>query len=370
MACAASEDNRQSIAECLATELDWDLLLRLGEEHNVIGILALRLRRSSFPSIPEEVHNKLQACVRAQNLFALSLTAELLQILDRFSADGIEALLIKGPSVSLLAYGDSAVRTYADLDLIVRHRDILKATRHLISAGFAADVPETAIRAQKIPGEYFFARPDTRCIIELHSEPTFRYYPRPMPIEDLYSRQRRMILDGRAVPVLSLEDELLLNCIHGGKHFWERLIWIADIAGIVARHPELDWRKAWQVAEDVRAERMLLLGLQLANTLLGTKLPVEITARVQSDPVVHHLCHQIIGWLPMAGLAPVTLLQRAIYRARMGGGGLRGAMYLVRLSLSPTEEDWAEGKEDRAFWLWEALRRPLRLIRKYGQDGQ
>ncbi len=51
---------------------------------------------------------------------------------------------------------------------------------------------------------------------------------------------------------------------------------------------------------------------------------------------------------------------------KMAGGGLTGAAYLMRLSLSPTEEDWEEGAEERRSWLWDAVRRPLRLLRKYG----
>jgi hypothetical protein len=48
---------------------------------------------------------------------------------------------------------------------------------------------------------------------------------------------------------------------------------------------------------------------------------------------------------------------------------MRGAAYLVRLSFSPTEEDWAEGGEERGSRVWEAIKRPFRLLRKYGQDG-
>jgi hypothetical protein len=39
------------------------------------------------------------------------------------------------------------------------------------------------------------------------------------------------------------------------------------------------------------------------------------------------------------------------------------------LSLSSTEEDWAEGNEAHGSRVWEAVKRPFRLIRKYGQDG-
>jgi hypothetical protein len=55
-----------------------------------------------------------------------------------------------------------------------------------------------------------------------------------------------------------------------------------------------------------------------------------------------------------------------MFRMDMAGVGIAGAGYLLRLSLSPTEEDWEEGSEERRSWLWDAVRRPFRLIRKYG----
>jgi hypothetical protein len=39
------------------------------------------------------------------------------------------------------------------------------------------------------------------------------------------------------------------------------------------------------------------------------------------------------------------------------------------LSLSPTEEDWAEGKDEPGSRIWESIKRPFRLMRKYGRDG-
>ena len=87
------------------------------------------------------------------------------------------------------------------------------------------------------------------------------------------------------------------------------------------------------------------------------------------DASAQRLCGQVLRWLPQAGLAPPGLRERALFRVKMAGGGVRGIQYLLRLSLSPTEEDWVEGAEDRRSWIWDAVRRPLRLLRKYGPDG-
>ncbi|PMY00929.1 hypothetical protein C1Y22_36970, partial [Pseudomonas sp. MPR-R2A5] len=82
--------------------------------------------------------------------------------MEEFRRAGIEALLVKGPLVSLLAYGDPAIRSYVDLDLLLHQEAILPASRIMTALGYEADVPEAAILAGKIPGEYLFARPGTR----------------------------------------------------------------------------------------------------------------------------------------------------------------------------------------------------------------
>ena len=357
-----------AVAFCsLMANLDWDLVLELAEGHRVLGILAARLKETGFAEVPPEAREKLQSRMRAQHLFSLSMTAELFRILEQFRKEGIESLLVKGPLVSVLAYGDPAIRSYVDLDLLVRHEAILPASRVMTALGFEADVPEAAIRAEKIPGEYLFARPGTRQMIELHTERTFRYYPRPMRVDDLFARQRHVLLDGKPIPTLSLEDEFVLNCIHGAKHFWERLMWSADVAAIVVRHPELDWMRAREAAADVGAERMLRVALLLSERLLGVPVPEEMAGEAHADKTAGELVRQIEGWAPYAGYLTQPLLERAMFRWKMGGGVYGGSGYLFRLSFSTTEDDWSEGQKGSR--IWEMLRRPIRLMRKYGPDG-
>jgi hypothetical protein len=65
--------------------------------------------------------------------------------------------------------------------------------------------------------------------------------------------------------------------------------------------------------------------------------------------------------------APRALWERTARRMSMRGGGIAGAAYLLRLSLSPTDEDWQKGEEHGRWWLRDALRRPLGRIRMHGQ---
>jgi hypothetical protein len=282
----------------------------------------------------------------------------------------IQSLVVKGPVLAMQAYGDPAIRSYVDLDLLVRQRDIRRATELLLAAGYQAAVPLRAIDAGKIPGQYLFTKPDQRLAIELHNDFTLRYFPRRLPIEDFFARQIRVPLDAHEVPALSIEDELVLVCIHGAKHFWERLIWISDVAGLVSRQRDMDWGRAKASARAVGAEHLLHTGLRLATDLLDAELPEDVSARVARDPVARKLVYGILRWLPAAGYAPPGLFERAAFRLRMRGGGFAGPAYLLRLSLSPTEEDWQAGEEISNNRLLDVLRRPFRLARKYGRGGR
>jgi len=333
-------------------------------------MLASRLQEFAFAGVPLEAREKLQARMRLQHLFTLSMTAELFRILDGFAAAGIEAIAIKGPVTSVVAHGDPATRRFGDVDLLLRQKDIARASRTMQLQGFQAAVPDRAIEDGKVPGEYVFRRPATDHLVEIHTERTFRYYPNGMPIAEIFRRKRIISLEGHDVPALGLSDELIFHCVHGAKDFWERLMWICDVAALLKKYPQFDWHATQREAAVCGAARMLNVALLLAHRVLGAPLPSAMARAVESDRASRRLCADIEAWLPFGGGAPPSLPHRAAYRVRIAGGGIVGLTYLLRLAISPTEEDWTNGARHNRSWLFDAVRRPFRLIRKYSSENQ
>jgi hypothetical protein len=368
-ACASPLRDDKRVKALCASELNWETLLELAEAHGVQGMLARALEKAGYENVSVATREALQLRMRAQHLSTLGLSVELFRVLEDFSKARIEAICVKGPVISQVAHRDPSLRGYGDLDLLVRQRDMPAAYERMQCMGFTPDIPEKALQAEKIPGEYVFRRAGTPRMVELHTEKTFRHYPQPMRIEEMMKRKRTVQLDGRDVAALGLEDEVVFDCVHGGKDFWERLMWVADVAAIVTRHPEIDWKKAWRAAQEVGAERMLHVGMQLANSILGAQVPEGIAHAVQKDVPSGTLCTRIQEWMPYAGHKPPGVVARASYRIQIAGGGIRGVGYLMRLSLSPTEDDWREDADERKSWMWGVLRRPFRLLRKYGSDS-
>ena len=315
--------------------------------------------------LQSEVRTTLRELRRAQAILTLQLTAELFHVLERFAQAGVETLVTKGPALSVRCYGDPGMRQYSDLDLVVRESDIRRVTQAMLELGYEPRVPLTAIDAGKIPGEYAFHKPGTHLLIEFHTARTFRYHPRPLRIEKVFERRTSVTIDGREVPTLSPEDELVLICVHGAKHFWERLMWIADVAALISSRQPLDWDNVMAAAREVGAERILHLGLRLASDVLGAELPPQVEASVQGDRAVSALTRKIQSRLASREPRSIGILQRAAFRVRMPGGLIAGGAYLLRLTLSPTEEDWTPGKEGIRFAFLDAISRPFRLARKH-----
>ena len=374
--CCSLPQLPASIAALLRDHAPSDSLPRLAEKHGVVAQLIAGLESLDVgphqPDSPRQIPSALLPSLRdarkVQTVSALALSAELFRILDLLQNAKLDTAVIKGPSLALRAYGDAAARHYGDIDLLLRHSQVPQASQILTSAGFQAHVPPTAMLAGKTPGQYFFRRAQSGAVFELHTERTLRYFPRPLPVEDFFQRQTTLSLDGRQLPVLSAEDEFVLISIHGAKHFWERLMWISDVAAMVHRHPELSWTSVRQSAAAVGAERMLRIALLLAERLLRVPVPAEMKREVADDSACLPMVTKIESWLPYAGYDPPPLAQRALFRLRMRGHLLAGARYLTRLSLSTTEEDWSRDPQSPAASISETLRRPFRLAKKYRRN--
>ncbi|HEY6945997.1 MAG TPA: nucleotidyltransferase family protein [Candidatus Acidoferrum sp.] len=367
--CASPRRDGERLPK-LFPAVDWPRLLLLAEEHGVLGHLAKCLNEQNAPATPPLIKQTLLERRRAQSFLTLRLTAELFRLLELFAAQGISALVIKGPVLATQAYSDPSIRSYGDLDLLVRQSDIRRATELMIGFGYHAAVSLGAIDAGKHPGQYLFSRSDSKLLVELHNDLTLRYFPRPLPLEDFFARQTRVRLDAREVPAPCVEDELVLICVHGAKHFWERLSWIVDVAGLVSHQTSIDWERAASSASEVQSEHLLHAGLLLAAEVLHAELPEVVSSRVQKDAVAAKLAARVLRWLPAAGYARPGLFERAAFRLRMRGNLLAAPAYLLRLSLSPTEEDWQAGGQIGDNRFLNALRRPFRLARKYWRHSK
>jgi len=358
------------VRRLLALSLDWELVLSAAAEHGVAPLL-LRTLASVGPNAAASAVQlaRLKDRVRAASVRALVLAAELIRILDALGAAGIQAIPYKGSVLAAQAYGDLALRDFEDIDLVLRQRDISAADRILSGIGYSREFPPIFAPGDGsalIPGEYNYRDRERRLMLELHTERTFRHFPASPDLDALALRLASVCLSGHDVRTFSTEDTLVFLCVHGSKDFWQRLVWVADIAELVTSHPQIDWNRVYAFADAVRARRMLHLGLALADRLFQISVPDEIRSRVRADAVADLIAGQIQQNLLSRTASPLGARATFDYRRHMLPGSLAGLRYAVRLATAPAADDWQSMRLPRPLAPLYAALRPLRLLKKYG----
>ena len=197
-------------------------------------------------------------------------SAALVEILDRLSAAGIEALTFKGPALGLLLHGDATSREADDIDVLVRPRDFAGARRIAESLGYAAGIalPGASLRAPAGKTQIPFVRADG-VVLDLHWRLAPPYDSFSLDDEDLFGESAEVLLEGRPVRVLGPDHHFLYLAFHGGKSLWKRARWVADIAEFLESGPPVDPIRVTAIAERTGALRMLALALELARRVHG-----------------------------------------------------------------------------------------------------
>lgn len=356
------------IRTLLKREMDWSHLIATAVRHGVGPLLYWHLNTTSAAIIPECWKAVLAEHFQRNVRRNLTLTGELYKILELFAARDILAIPYKGPTLAALAYGNVALREFVDLDIVIRQRDIGRAHELLVSCGYRADFDLAAAQtaSARIPGQYFFQRRDSQCIVELHTERTLRYFPMPLDLDQLTQHLEAVSVGGGVIKTFSAEDLLTILSVHATKHFWDRLLWTCDIAQLVQISRGVNWDQALEHARCLDCERMLFLGLYLAHEVLDAPLPGDILERLQENTVVKSLAAQAQRRLWEDNGGPPGAVQRFLFRLRMRENLWEGMRYCFRLATRPTEEDWRLFRLPGPLASLYSVVRPLRLLRKYG----
>jgi len=356
------------VREILRGPLDWPSAAALAHDHHLETFLHENLKRAGGGLVPTEWAGNLHESARKAAGMSVLLSSELLRICGIFEKEAAPIVPYKGPVLGQLAYGNPSERRFVDLDFFVPHKETARARDLLASGGYEAkfEIPgRSATRSENVPGQYAFFRAATRAQIELHTERTLRYFPVPLDFEKMSRRLIIVELCGRRVPTFSIEDTLVMLCVHGSKHFWDRLLWILDVAQLV-RIQKVDWTLLKAIAAELDSTRVVLLGLYLAHDWFGAPLPVQLREEIGRDRAIRELAEKVGEQFAGVSGPAVGVVPRALLRIRMRDGIAQGLRHTWRLALSPTESD--RQKVSLPLWLTPVymLVRPWRLLREYG----
>lgn len=281
--------------------LNWDAAIDLAASHRVLGLLGRQLSARGWRGVPPVALHHIQDYFQAVMLHCTALKRELADVSYALESASIPVVSFKGPTLAHGIYGNAVVRPSADLDILVARRDVGRAHEVLRRAGYAPEAELSPAQKQihlRVDSVINLSRPAPAPLrevmpqgyaVELHWAITSPCLPFKLDFETVEPRLTSIRLPGvpeekAMVRALAPEDLLLILGVHGAKHLWERLIWLCDIAELIAKTPDLDWSLVMRLAEERGVLRMTVLSLVLTRDVLGLNLPPEVQEWFTSQP--------------------------------------------------------------------------------------
>lgn len=354
-------------------DLDIGYLLETARTHSIVPLLYWHLRAVCPDALPASVLTGLRDHFASNARRNAGLTAELLRVLGLLDSAGITAVPFKGPLLALTVYGNLALRQFADLDILVRPDDVRAATEILVSSGYHPRVSLSAAQEAihlRSGCHSEFDRLDIRPVVEVevHWRLASGYFGFSLGLADVLPRLRREPFGRLSVAVLAPDDLLLVLCVHGATHRWDRLQWICDVSELLHRRPDIDWDRLRAAAAASGSAGAVWLGLRLASDLLGAPLRGEVARRVRSDAIAGALAGEVTRRLFHAPRRPAGLVDGLRFQLRLRERRRDRLRYVIRYALEPKVSDLKVVRLPRFLTGLYYVVRLLRVARKYASS--
>lgn len=289
------EAARDQIRRRAASNLDWDRFLAWVARHRVAPLVHRNLRQAGAPATPAHVLQQLQDQDARNARQVLTQISEAARIKRDLDAAGIRSMMIKGPLLSVLAFGDPTLRASRDIDLYVDRSRVQEADRLIVQAGYRRFAPDFALSPReegaflRLRCQYAYFSVQAGVIQELHWRLTSNGTLMPIDDATLWSRSDPVNLNGVEFSTLPDEEMFLYLCIHGSVHVWFRLKWLVDVAALLGRTRAETLQRIASRARTLGIERPFHQALLLAHRLLAAPVPPELLSAAMASGAARRL---------------------------------------------------------------------------------
>ena len=263
------------------TGAQWSSFADEALRHQMAGLTyRLLTQHPEAHGAPESTLKRLRPAYRDIALRNAVFFRQTSRITKELDARGIPVMLLKGLHLARYTYADPAMRSMADVDIMVPRNRLAEAEQIFLEQGYGPtprpDLEEFCSWSNHLAK---LTKPNAP-VFEVHwgiERPTS---PFRIDLDGLWARSRTESLEGAAVQVMSHEDLLLHLVLHASYHHrFDRSAFkgLYDIHAVVVRHrDEIDWKALGERAVEWGASGFLFSTLRLTTELLGTPVPASL----------------------------------------------------------------------------------------------
>ncbi len=263
---------------------DWALVRKLIVRHRVAGLVSHALLTTNV-TLPEDMRVWCASQKDAVGLKELGAAAEARRLTQILAKEGIASRVLKGPAVSIAAFGRLGLRTNRDLDILVDVSDRAVASRIISDQGYDRVEPELMVSATAFADwlhnhkDFVFARSDGM-LVELH----WRLFNNRALLPTLHRcASHRVTSAPFTFDTLPPTENILYLCVHGAEHAWSRLKWLADVAALLRQMKGEAITELLAVARRENVYPAVAQAVLLCARHLGLVLPSGMRGRLEKN---------------------------------------------------------------------------------------
>lgn len=291
--CHGRSDRDRLIDDLLQHPVDSERVAAIAQRHRVEALVAQTIAAMGAGN---SLQTMSQLARRAQQAAANSLGVAhaACKLGSRLDVAGIDWISVKGPALSQLAYGSSAIKASRDFDILVSPADFDAVTALLQSTGFRRVVPGPEVADSQLAiwmhhyKDCGWLNSENGMLVEVHCR--LFANQRLMPDVGLTSPRQRIVLPGiGSLPTLDVSPLYAYLVAHGSVSGWSRLKWLADIAALLRPMGIGRIAQLHRDATSYGVQRSSAQALLLAERLLGLQLPDGMAEMLRRQPTVRLL---------------------------------------------------------------------------------
>jgi Uncharacterised nucleotidyltransferase len=332
-------------------EANWEEVFGAVRRNGLLGLTFRYLETWDSDDYPPlDFRLRVQQMYRLNALPMAMMYRRIGQVLTHLADANVGTLVLKGPALAYSVYPDPALRTFSDLDIVVRERDWSAAHRVLLELGFSSEdnlaQPPPKLVSQAVVYERRYWHKENKWLVEIHYDDLLNAGLASCDVDGFWRRAAPVNIGRVPAQTLALEDQLIHSCAHAHFHGYIRLNWFSDMAFIVRDHgAKLDWERLLERVRIEEAQVPVYYGLRFLGKLLGVCAPEPVLAALKPDSFrlrfhEYYLPEaKVLSWQPMSrpdfSFYFVPLRMRLLPDLLVMGRRRDKLRYLRRLLLPP-----------------------------------
>lgn len=255
---------------------EWAAVLAGARAHRVSALLRASTTDGALPATQAQVQ-QAKTVHRDAQVRVMALERELLGVVELLDGEGVESRVLKGSAVAHLDYSDPAMRSFIDLDVLVRARDIDRAVSVLSAVGFARTLAEPRPGFDRRFDKGLTLIPPAGFELDLHRTFVLGPWGVLVDLEQLWDEGQEFRIGGRPVRALSQPNRFMHACYHAALGDWPlRLGSLRDVAEML-RRMDRDGASIRRLAESWGAEALVAAAVVDSRRLLGAAPEGELS---------------------------------------------------------------------------------------------